>query len=46
MERSEMTIRRNCPEGGRGGAHQVHYRHILENLGAEPVLVGIILCKA
>ena len=30
---------------GRGCAHQVHYRHTLENLGTEPALVGIIFRK-
>jgi len=40
------TIRTDRPEGGRGGAHQVHYRHTLENLGTEPGLVGIIFRKA
>jgi type I restriction enzyme M protein len=37
------TTRQGCPEGGRGGAHQVHYRHTLEILGTEPGLVGIML---
>jgi type I restriction enzyme M protein len=30
---------------GRGCAHQVHYRHTLENLGTVPGLVGIIFRK-
>ena len=40
------TTRQGCPEGERGGAHQVHYRHTLENLGKEPGLVGLIFRKA
>jgi|GEM_PF-3097902 len=40
------TIPKDRPEGWRGGANQVHYRHTLENLGTEPGLVGIIFRKA
>ncbi|MCB1206025.1 MAG: type I restriction-modification system subunit M N-terminal domain-containing protein [Verrucomicrobiae bacterium] len=43
---TRWTIRKDRPEGGRGGAHQVHYRHTLENLGKQPGLVGIIFRKA
>jgi hypothetical protein len=30
------TIRKDRPEGWRWGANQIHCRHTLENLGAEP----------
>jgi|GEM_PF-6621646 len=39
------TTRQGCPKGGRGDAHQLHYRHTLENLGNEPGLFRFETCK-
>jgi hypothetical protein len=37
------TIRKDRPKGGRGGAHQLHYRDTLESFGTEP---GLALHRA
>jgi len=34
------------PQGQRGGADQIHYRHTLEELGKRPGMLGVMLASA